>query len=314
MTLGILFAVGACLVWGLIFIIPTFMSEFSTFEVVLGRYVCYGIFSSLLLFRKGFAALKIYNLRVWLAAALFALCANIIYYIGLVMGIRYASPALAVLCVGLSPIVIVCYGNWKVREISYRQMFFPSLWIAVGLVLVNFTEVDWTFSQKSWVDYLIGMGGIAIALICWSLYVVHNARFLKRNSHIPTSQWATVIGVATLFWVIICGIALGWGFKMIDFSQLTTYSGATVRFYSGSIILGVISSWIGCYLWNRASSYLPVSLIGPLMILETVFGLTYVYLVEFNFPSLIESLGVISMLGGTGLAINSFKNTEFTHS
>lgn len=280
----------------------------------MGRYAFYGIFSCCLLFRKGFSPLKIYTPRICMVALLLAFVANTIYYVALIIGLRFASPSITVLVVGLSPILIVFYGNLKVREISYKQMIFPCIWIAVGMVLVNFADVDWSFTSYSVWEYMIGLAGMLVALVCWTLYVVHNARFLKKNPQIPQNQWATAIGVATFIWLCISTPLLGMNPNIMDLKQFLTPTKEVITFYICGAILGIVCSWLGCFLWNKASKYLPVSLIGPLMIFETLFGILYIYIFELRFPSLLEAFGIISMLGGTGLAIYSFRNTEFTHS
>jgi len=68
MVQGILFALGACLIWGLIFIVPQFMTGFSSIEVALGRYLFYAIISSLF-FLKAFAQGKCrYSQSIWIKA------------------------------------------------------------------------------------------------------------------------------------------------------------------------------------------------------------------------------------------------------
>ena len=48
MLKGVIFAIIACLVWGLVFVVPSFMQEFSSVEVSMGRYFTYGILSLIL--------------------------------------------------------------------------------------------------------------------------------------------------------------------------------------------------------------------------------------------------------------------------
>ena len=173
MFIGLLFAVGACFVWGLIFVIPQYLSDFSAVEVVLGRYFTYGLLSIILFFRGGFACLRRYNTQTWVYAFLFGLLSNLLYYLGLVAGLRFASPTLTVMVIGMAPILIALYGNWQAREISYRELSIPCLWIGFGLILVNVVEVDWSFQATSLSHYLIGLGGILVALLAWTWYAVH---------------------------------------------------------------------------------------------------------------------------------------------
>ena len=308
MFIGLLFAVSACFVWGLIFVIPQYLSDFSAVEVVLGRYLSYGVLSALLFFRTGLTRIRRYTARAWVIAFTFALVSNLVYYLGLVMGLRFASPTLAVLIVGMAPIVIALYGNWQAREIAYRDLVIPCLWIGFGLVLINVTEVDWSFKAASLSEYLLGLIGILAALVSWSWYAVNNARFLKRHPNIPASEWSTVIGVATLFWALLIGSIFAIGMKdELNVSKFLNLSPETLRFFTGAAVLGVVCSWLGCFLWSRASVYLPISLMGPLLIFETLFGLLFVFLFARQLPSWIELAGVSSMVGGIILSVYSFR-------
>ncbi len=313
MLQGFFFALGACFVWGMIFVIPDMLSNFSSVEIVLGRYFVYGVFSAIILFRNGFSFAKNYNWRSWGTAFLFALAANIFYYFGAVAGLRFSSAAVTVLIIGLAPIMIILYGNWAVREISYKQLVIPCICIATGMVLVNISEIAWETDVQSVRGYSVGLFGACVALIGWSLYVVHNARFLKKNPHVSPSEWATVVGVATLVLVVIIGAVMSYGLGIIDLTRYLHPNREMLYFYLGVFVLGIVCSWLGCFLWNRASSYLPVSLMGPFLIFETIFGLLFVYSVQLHLPSILEAIGILVMLGGIGLAIYAFRKSQFTH-
>jgi drug/metabolite transporter (DMT)-like permease len=64
----------------------------------------------------------------------------------------------------------------------------------------------------------------------------------------------------------------------------------------GSAVLGVLCSWLGSFLWNRACLHLPVSLAGQLTIFETLFGISFVYIFEQRFPPTMEFLGICFLL------------------
>lgn len=308
MFVGLLFAIGACFVWGLIFVVPQMLDDYTTTEVVLGRYLSYGFLSAFLFFRRGFSRLRQYSLKIWARAFLFALLSSLVYYFGLVIGLRFATPTLTVLIVGLAPIVIAFYGNWQTRELAFRDLFLPCLWIIFGLVLVNAIEVDWTFKSKPLVHYLLGFLGVLMALLSWSWFAVHNARFLKKNPQILASEWTTVIGVATLFWTLLVGAVFAITMKEeVEIAKFLTLSSDTLRYLMGAFLLGVFSSWFGCFLWSKASIYLPISLMGPLLIFETLFGLLFVFLFQKQLPTWFELSGAIAMMGGILMSVNAFR-------
>ncbi len=309
---GFLFALGACFVWGLIFVIPSFLGDFTPLEVAFGRYSSYGILSICLLFREGWGVITKVSLKVWGTALLFGLISNVLYYIGVIMALRYATAPVTVLILGLCPILVAVYGNFHTKEFSFRKLFFPCIWMLSGLVLVNISEIDWTFTDYSAGGYLIGLGSVCTSLAFWTWYAVKNANFLKNHTEIPRSIWATLLGVGTFMWVLI-GLVLcklGGSKNLLDFSKFSQFSPELSNYVIGVVVLGVICSWLGCYLWNKASSLLPYTLMGPLIIFETLFGLFFVYLCEKRLPSIIEFLGILSMLGGIFLAIYLFRQSS----
>lgn len=314
MFIGFLFACIACLIWGTVFVIPTFLEEFSPIEVTLGRYLSYGVVSSAIFFTR-FGKLKKTPLKIWVYAAFFGLAVNILYYLGVVIGLRYATPPLTILLLGLAPITIALYGNYQTGEFKYKNLVIPSIWILLGLFLVNVAEIDWSFTTRSPQDYLIGLAAGLGALVSWTLYAVHNARFLRAHPEIKNSDWTTLLGIGTLFWVVLFTIMLASpNHKMIDFSKFTELSPALYKFLGGILFLGSMCSWVGSYLWNRASGKLPISIAGAFIILETLFGLVFVYLVEQTFPSTLELLGIASMLGGILSAYFACRNHAPIHS
>jgi drug/metabolite transporter (DMT)-like permease len=150
---------------------------------------------------------------------------------------------------------------------------------------------------SSVLEYTIGLICSFLALASWSVYVVLNSRFLKHNPHITSNDWATIQGVATLFWVIIASAACSvFLWNEIDMQKYFTWNQDTMAFFIGCATLGLLCSWVGASLWNKASIYLPVSLAGQLMIFETVFGVLFVYLLNQQIPPFIEYSGILLIL------------------
>ena len=286
---GVVFALSACFIWGLIFIIPQFMESFSSIEIVFFRYLFYGGISLLILL-KGIGS---YPLSVWVRAFFLSLLAG--YYLWVVLAIRYTSPEICALILGISPITIAFYGNWKQKEGSFKRLIIPSILILIGLIMINAPKIEVT--DSSW-EYVIGLICSLIALVSWSVYVVLNSRFLKNNPQIVSNDWATIQGAVTLAWVLVCGLVyvLFQG-DQIDIQKFLNWNEETRSFFIGCATLGFFCSWGGAVLWNKASVYLPVSLAGQLMIFETIFGVIFVYLLEQKVPSLMEFCGITVLLG-----------------
>jgi drug/metabolite transporter (DMT)-like permease len=139
---GITFALSACFIWGLIFIVPQFMTGFTSIEVALGRYFLYGIISSLIFCKDKFQGACSYGKDIWIKALYFSLISTIGYYTSVVLALRYSTPAVCALILGISPISIAFYGNWKQKETTFRSLIFPSLLILIGLVIINIPHLE----------------------------------------------------------------------------------------------------------------------------------------------------------------------------
>lgn len=314
MLSGLFFALLACFIWGTVFVIPGFFPQFSPIEVALGRYFFYGIISVFLFCRKKNFSLKTYSKEIWKAGALVGLFGNIIYYPAVIIGLRYATAPLTVLIAGLCPILIALYGNYKTKEFSFKKFLKPLLWIMLGILLVNAIEVDWSFTSSTPLEYLIGVSGAIISLLMWSIFAIYNTNFLKKYPDLPRAEWATIIGITTFAGTLLL-IALLSPFGIVDYSKIFTLPmSSTLFFLLGTGFLGVVCSWIGCYLWNEACSNLPIALIGPLIIFETIFGLFFVFIIEKRIPSLLEGFGIVAMLWGIMSILQLFRKKASIHS
>ncbi len=303
---GIIFALGACFVWGLIFIVPYYMTDFSPLEVVIGRYLFYGSISAFMFAKAKFQKKCSYSKSILFKALYFSLIATIGYYTFLVLAIRYSSPAICALIIGISPISIAFYGNWKQKETSFKSLIVPSILVLAGLIIINaeaFTEVSNPFY------YTLGLFFSFGALASWSWYVVANSSFLKKHTAVSPSDWATLIGVSSLFWAFIMMLILT-PFSKSPF-ELTKY--LSYEFLVGSALMGLVCSWVGSFLWNRASLYLPVSLAGQLTIFETIFGVLFFYILTKSVPSTVETLGIVVLISAIVYGIRKFaRRKSFT--
>lgn len=298
---GIAYALGACFVWGLIFVAPLFMEGFSPIEIAIGRYTVYGSLSLAILLRGMMQGASHYSFSIWIRAIGFSFVLSLGYYPALILSIRYANAAVAALISGLAPIAIAFYGNWRERECNFRALLLPSILILCGLVLINAPHLH---ASAVPVDYLLGLGFAVLSLCAWVGYVVANSRFLKNNPQIEPGEWTTLIGVGTLFWTAFSVLIIG--FFYLEYFEPQYYSTDNPEFVAyiiTCIMLGLICSWLGQFFWNKASIYLPVSLAGQITVCETIFALCFVYAVEQRLPPQGEVVGIMLFLFAILLAL-----------
>lgn len=264
-------------------------------EVALGRNLFYGLISALIFCKSKLQGTCRYPRSVWQTALRFSLVSTIGYYTCVVLAMRYSSPAICVLILGISPMAISFYGNWKEKETSYKNLIVPSILLLVGLGLINIPYLEAATSVSS---YILGIACCLFSLFAWSWYVVANLRFLQRHPEVRSSDWSTLMGVSTLFWVMLFAILMIVFFgSTINLDKYTTPTLALLTFLSGSATLGILCSWVGAFLWNKACLFLPVSIAGQMTIFETIFGVIFVYIVEQRLPPLLETLGLLILLG-----------------
>jgi drug/metabolite transporter (DMT)-like permease len=297
MFTGITLALSACFIWGLIFIVPLFMEGFNAIEIATSRYFFYGA-GSLLFFLKKRGR---YSAYVWKISFLNSFVA-LIYYPCVVLGLFYATPAMCALILGTAPITIAVYGNWKEKECSYRSLVFPSVFIFLGLLMVNAPELG---RNEAPATYLLGLASCLVALAAWSWFAVANARFLRSNREVSSIDWTVLNGVCTLVWVLIFMIGAAC-FGSIEIEKYITMTPQLKSFLIGSAILGVLCSGVGIVLWNKAALHLPISLAGQLMIFETIFGLIFIYLLQQRLPLMMECLGIALFMVAIVYGIRKF--------
>jgi len=307
MGAGIVYALAACFIWGLIFIVPQFMTGFSSIEVALGRYLFYGVVSLLIFAQAQWRMRKRYSGAVWLKAFYFSLISTIGYYTFVVLSLRFSTPSVCALILGISPITIAFYGNWMQRETTFKSLIFPSLLILLGLIAINIPHFQ--AAGKLFYSHGAGLACGFVALLAWSWYVVANARFLKEHQQVRSSDWCTLIGVATFFWVLLFALVIAAFFQEeLHLKKYITLSIDLTRFLIGSAILGVLCSWVGAWAWNRASLRLPVSLAGQLTIFETLFGVLFIFILQQQMPPAIEAVGIGVMLLAITLGVRQFSS------
>lgn len=300
---GVGFALGACFIWGLIFVVPQFMIGFSSIEVALGRYLVYGVISALIFIKSMFGERTRYPLSIWLKALNFSLICTIAYYTFVVLALRYSTPAICALILGISPITIAFLGNWQQKEISFRSLIIPSILILTGLTVINFPHLESGDSPSS---YMLGLMFGFLALAAWSWYAVANSQFIKQGE-VSSSDWSTLIGVATLLWVIVFTAFLGFFFEdQLHLEKYFVFNEELIRFLIGSAILGILCSWVGAFLWNKASLHLPVSMAGQLTVFETLFGVIFVYIASESLPTFMDSIGMGILLAAIVYGITVF--------
>lgn len=306
--LGIFFGIFANVIWALGVLIPKMLSDFSSMEITMGRYLSYGLFSLFIFFFIERKTLRSYGAKLWLRAFFYAFAGNIIYFIGCVIGIKLSGAALTALIIGTLPITVAFYGNLMRKEYPFARLVMPSLLILVGLIIMNIQSLL-NVSPASSQNFLLGIAGSVTAIVFWTWYAVSNADFLKNRPDITTQSWSTFIGISCLLWMVLA-LPISIYTHSIDITKFTSAGHDLILYAIGSLILGIFVSWLATIMWNKASVLLPVALSGQLIIFSTVFTLIFVYIYDRQLPTLAETLGSLLTLVGVLAGVRATTTTQ----
>ena len=299
MLKGLGLGVCAMVFFGMAFVLPLFVPNFSALEVALGRYIVYGLFSCLLLFRESYQELKRVLILHWKKALLFTLSGFIGYYFLLVLGMRYAGAALGTLVNGaLLPIAASLYANYRNKDFSFVSLLPSLLLVFVGLGVVHFEFIFSSTAEELVEDYF-GVALVLAAVALWAWFSVNNGAFLRAHQDISSSTWSSLIGILCLLTsLVISAVVLLWNPEALRILDADVSAHELKMFVWVSLVLGIVVSWLTTFLWSKASCLVPMSLLGQLIALEGVFGLSYILLFERSWPSNYELIGVVCILSG----------------
>lgn len=277
MWIGVLCALLAGAMWGMVFLVPQLLPAFSPVELALGRYCAYGAIALVLMLPRLRCLLARLEASDYRALVRHALSGNIVYYVLLALGVTLAGIAPTALIIGLLPIAITFMGRQDHDAVSIRALALPLLIVGAGMVCINadlFLQARAAGGDRlrTGVGLLCALG----ALLCWSWYAVDNARYLKRNPHFSSAEWSALYGLtsgAIALLLGIAGLAL-WHDHITGAVGLASGRDWTA-FWITNGLLALGASVIGNHLWNIASRCVPVTLSGQLILFETLFALLY---------------------------------------
>lgn len=301
MISGVLYALLAGLMWGLIFVGPLLVPEYPAVLQSMGRYLALGLIA-LPLAWLGRARLRQLNGKDWWTALALTMMGNLIYYFCLASAIQRTGAPVSTMIIGTLPVVLPVCANllYSQRDgkLPWRRLFPALICIALGLVCVNVAELQHGLPDFSPWRYGSGILLALIAVVCWAWYALRNARWLRENPDKPPMMWATAQALVTLpvslvGYIVACGWLQG---QHSDFPLL--FGPRPAVFIVLMLAIAVLCSWVGALCWNIASQRLPTVILGPLIVFETLAGLLYTFLLRQSLPPLLTLSGILLLVLG----------------
>ena len=308
MISGVLYALLAGLMWGLIFVGPLIVPEYPAVLQSMGRYLALGLIA-LPIAWLGRARLRQLVRKDWVTALTLTMMGNLIYYVCLASAIQRTGAPVSTMIIGTLPVVISVFANllYSQRDgkLSWWRLSPALVLIGIGLLCVNISELNQGLPDFSGWRYGSGIALALVSVVCWAWYALRNARWLRENPDKHPMMWATAQALVTLPVSLLGYIAacLWLNGQTPDFAL--PFGPRPAVFIGLMIAIAVLCSWVGALCWNVASQKLPTVILGPLIVFETLAGLLYTFILRQEFPPLLTVSGITLLMVGVVIAVRA---------
>lgn len=318
MGAGMLFALAAGLMWGLVFVAPLLLPDYPAPLLSFGRYLAFGLIALPLAWLDR-ARLATLQRADWVEAAKLAVVGNIVYYLLLASSIQRAGAPLPTMIIGTLPVVIAITSNLRDQQrdgrLPWRRLL-PSLaLIGAGITLVNRVELTQLRADAPADVGRYALGALLAlgAVVCWTWYPLRNADWLRAHADRAPSTWATAQGIATLPLALL-GYLGWWAWTAASGAAFAMPLGPQPLHFVGLMFaVGLLASWLGTLCWNEASQRLPTTLVGQLIVFETLSALAYAFMLRGTLPAPATLAGIGLLVAGVLWALRVRPEPVVTH-
>ena len=298
--LGIACGAAAGALWGLVFVAPELTRDFTPFQLATARYITYGLVSALLIAPRWRAIVATLGLEEWRALAWMSFVGNIVYFFLLGTGVQLGGVAMTSVVIGFLPVTVTLIGARERGAVPLRKLL-PALILGTAGIVCIAAETPPSMIARDEQMRLVGVAAALGALACWTAFAVANARWLARVQHISGHDWNLLGGVTTGSLALLC---VGPAFLLAPSAH-----GADdwARFLATAAGIALAASIVGNMFWNLASRYLPLTLIGQMILFETLFALLYGFVWEQRLPTPLETAAILLLVTSVILCVHAHR-------
>jgi drug/metabolite transporter (DMT)-like permease len=281
---GIACGMAAGALWGLVFLAPELARGFTPLQLAAGRFLAYGVFAALLLRPRWTSLRATLGARDWRALFWLSLLGNSLYYVLLANAVQRGGIAMTSLVIGFLPVAVTVIGSRDSHAVPLRRLA-PSLLLGIaGVGCIGWQSLGAETARGGVAGLLSAIG----ALIAWTCYAVGNSRQLARLPQVSVHDWNLATGVVTgAQAVVLLGLTFltgeGAGHTAAEWWRLV------------AVVTGVAlaASIAGNAFWNRMSRLLPLTMVGQMILFETLFALLYGFVWERRLPTAWEGAAMV---------------------
>ena len=301
----------ACALWGVTYVLPALLPNYDVLHTGLVRCIIVGSCAILMIFPVR-QQLRVLKTKDWITVLELGIVGSFINFLAQLFCSAWSGPSVSGMTTGAIPVLVAIISNERDRHkgkpfLPLQKLMFPLCLLCVGFVLCNFSEFQSLSAQNGEMKFILGVIlGITHTLL-WTWYPIVNADWLQEHPDFSSSTWAT-LQCAALLPVGLISFAV---FKTWFMPQGTALLGETpFRFIIVLLLNGFFCSIIAMSLWNVASKYVPTSLVGQMMVFETIFAVLFGHAMARKWPTLILLSGVICLTIGVSLALHLFNRLD----
>jgi drug/metabolite transporter (DMT)-like permease len=217
----------------------------------------------------------------WATLGWLAFAGNTLYYTLLSSAVQTGGIAMTSLVIGFLPVAVTIAGSRVTGAVPLRRLL-PSLLLCTAGVVCIGAQALAVPSSGSVGTQLIGLLCAIGALASWTLFAIGNRAALARLGNVSAHDWNLLTGVVTGLQSLALVPAA------IVFSSTAHDAAAWARFAAVSVGVALLASIIGNAFWNRMSRLLPLTLVGQMILFETLFALIYGFIWEQRLPTTLE--------------------------
>ncbi|NUU02782.1 DMT family transporter [Herbaspirillum robiniae] len=298
---GILFGALTGAAWGLVFLAPELTRDFSPWQLAAGRYLAYGLFAAVLIAPRLRALLPHLGLAEWRALVWLSLLGNVVYYVFLASAVQMGGMAMTSLVIGFLPVAVTIIGSRGKGAVPIAKLA-PSLALGLaGIACVAWQSLGGAQASAAGSQQVIGFFCALGALVSWTTYAVGNSRWLARLHAISAHDWSLLTGLVTgLLSLFIAVPAFTILLEPRSGAQWTSFIGVCAG-------VAIFASIFGNACWNKASRLLPLTMIGQMILFETLFALLYGFLWERRLPTLLETAAMVLVTASVMLCVSAHR-------
>lgn len=287
--LGVFYGMLAGALWGGIFLAPKLVPDFSALQLSTARYLTYGLISLIIIGPRLKRVSAHFGAPEWFALGWLSMIGNIAYYVFISTAVKLSGVAFTSIIIGFLPVAVTVIGSRDHGAVSLKRLW-PSLAFgAIGIIGISWqslTESDTGLDMSR----ILGLACALGALASWTAFAVGNARWLSHLHDVSADDWNMMTGVVT------GALALALAIPAFIFGENTHGTEDWLHFAAVAAGLGFTASILGNALWNRMSRLLPLTMVGQMILFETLFALLYGFLWEGRGPTLVEIVAICSVV------------------